>query len=110
MHNHNHHQNYVIEKNPYRVVDSVIQSCTYLDSSSRLLHMHTYSNPKTPTTNQTTPPIMFQCISNAVVQKQLIGSNDQGVCEVPKSWRCDRVGRAVIDIRIESVHNGTEST
>ena len=53
---------------------------------------------------------MFQCISNAVVQKQLIGSNDPGVCEVPKSWRCDRVGRAVIDIRIESVHNGTEST
>ena len=52
---------------------------------------------------------MFQCISNAVVQKQLIGSNDPGVCEVPKSWRCDRVGRAVIDIRIESVHNGTES-
>ena len=53
---------------------------------------------------------MFQCISNAVVQKQLIGSNDPGVCEVPKSWLCDRVGRAVIDIRIESVHNGTEST
>ena len=69
--------------------------------------------PKHPLPNHpmaAPPPIMFQCISNAVVQKQLIGSNDPGVCEVPKSWRCDRVGRAVIDIRIESVHNGTEST